>query len=729
MKKTFHFLLTAIVTVGIIGAVIQSAGPAAAQGGDPDDPIYYFPLFQYSLDSHYAYGLDGGTVEGVVIDPNDPNTIYANSWGAGIYKSTDGGETWENKSTGLRSPYIYEIAIDPENSDHILVSSYEKGVDESIDGGDNWHQTKGWPEYAVAYSIDYNPNDTSIVYAAIREQTIYDSNGHAVWWPGGVWKSIDGGENWIDTTIDNGFNGDYVYDLAIDPSNPNYIYTANHRTGVYKTTNAGGNWESIGGGLVHGDIRGVQVDNVNNRLNAGIWDGYGYSYYVLPNGPWVSVNWTNSRDLSVYEVQIDPNHPSTTYLTTASGVYRCENPSSGSACSLVAHSGDFVFDLAIDSSETHSSGYSKTLYTGLQHFAVHKSTDAGGDFSPIYNGIDANIVKSILVDPRHTDIQFISAISRGLFRTEDSAAHWSTLAHALSLRNINDIVYRPAYDDVYYVGDQNSGVYFTSDTGDSWIAGIWGLTRESVTEDRVETFTDEIPPNGAYGWMDPVDYQDLLDVQGGESLDRASTPSVTTLGFDPNNPAYMFAGKDGSGIVYSNNFGQQWTPSNIGYGTVNDSLVDPNGTSPLYLAGFNTYGVMRSTNRTSWTAMNTGLHANPYVYSLEMISPGVYLAGTNSGIYKWNGSSWIHKGLEYNSVVGLAIDPINPSSVWALVYNVGLYHSSDGGETWSLYPTDGETDRPIINTKFLSIEAFESTPGVSEFYIGSDGGGLIHFTP
>jgi hypothetical protein len=227
--------------------------------------------------------------------------------------------------------------------------------------------------------------------------------------------------------------------------------------------------------------------------------------------------------------------------------------------------------------------------------------------------------------------------------------------------------------------------------------------------------------------MDPVDYQDLLDAQGGESLDRASAPSVTTLGFNPNDPSQMFAGKDGSGIVYSNNFGQLWYNSNISYGTVRDSMVDPNGGSPIYFAGFNTYGVMRSTNRSNWSTMNNGLHSNPYVYSLEMLSQGVYLAGTNSGVYKWNGGSWVRKGLLSKSVVGIAVDPTNSNSIWAAVYNNGLYHSSDGGETWAFYdPLPEEVNRPLINTKFLS---FVAIPNTSEFYIGSDGGGLIHFTP
>ncbi len=169
---------------------------------------------------------------------------------------------------------------------------------------------------------------------------------------------------------------------------------------------------------MHEDIRGIQVDPINHRVNAGLWDGYGYTYSANGGESWVNVYWTNSKDLYVYEVQIDPNHPSSVYLTTSTGVYICENPSSEWCCSLVSDNGKFIFDVALDvNGPAFSTGKTKNIYTGIQYNAIHKSVDGGHSFDPIYKGIRANIIKSILIDPDNPDIQYLSSSGRGLFKS------------------------------------------------------------------------------------------------------------------------------------------------------------------------------------------------------------------------------------------------------------------------------------------------------------------------
>ncbi len=485
------------------------------------------------------YGLDGGTVENVLIDPQNSDVLYAGTWGNGIFKSTDAGESWTAINEGLRSAYIYEVAIDPFDSQHLLASVYETGIDQSFDGGATWDATDGFPPYAVAYSIDFNPVDSSIVYAALREATIYDSSGNAVWWPGGVWKSTNGGGEWFDAGKNNGLIEDYIYDLAIDPQHPDTIYTANHKTGVYKTTNGGGHWDNVSSNLVHKDIRGIQVDPYNsNRIYAGIWDGYGFSYSTNGGESWVSVSSTNAQDMYVYEVQVDPKHPSSVYLTTSTGVYICENPSSGSTCPLVSDSGKFIFDVALDiNGPAYSNGKTQNIYTGIQYNALHKSEDAGASFDPAYKGIRANIIQSMVIDPSNSDLQYVSSYGRGLFRTTDGGVNWTALHYTLGLKWINEIAFRPGVSDAVYVGDKYGGLYFTQDGGTSWVNGSTGISREAL--DRTEESGDQTDQAfGPYDWMDPVDYQDLMDAQPSAALDRATYPNVTAIGFDKDNNAY-----------------------------------------------------------------------------------------------------------------------------------------------------------------------------------------------
>ncbi len=134
------------------------------------------------------------------------------------------------------------------------------------------------------------------------------------------------------------------------------------------------------------------------------------------------------------------------------------------------------------------------------------------------------------------------------------------------------------------------------------------------------------------------------------------------------------------------------------------------------------YGVMASTDRVTWVAKNNGL-TNKDVYTLELLSNGVYLAGTANGVFKTinAASSWTRStGLNNIKVTDLQVDPTDSSIIWATTYE-GLYQSIDSGNSWNPYPI-----ADLLNDNLMIIVAI---PGVHEFYIGSDGGDLYHFVP
>ena len=714
MKKQTQHLLTAVIVLLII---ITTFIPANLVSGQSVPPIY-FPIFMYNEDPNYAFGLDGGTVVILNIDPTDPDTIYAGTWGNGIYKSEDGGLTWTHIINGLRSPYIYEIAIDPFDSQHLLASVYTFGVDQSFDGGETWEDTSGFPPYAVSYSIDFDPTDSQIVYTAIRTAT----QGSV--YPGGVWKSINGGISWGEvTSTSNGFyEEDYIYDLAIDPRDPRIVYTANHRTGVYRTTDAGVTWKKVSSGLVHQDIRDIQVNPVNGRVYAGIWDGYGFAYSDNGGSSWTNNSWSNGADLYVFEIQYDPEQPNNIYLTTANGVYSCLNPSAGSTCNVITSSGQFVWDLALDDhGAPASNGRTNTMYTAIQHFGVRKSVNGGVVFDPSYKGIDANIVHSVMVNPADPNIQFVSAHNRGLFRTLDGGTVWKSLYYTSGLKFINDIAARPGSVEAVYVGDTYGGIQFSLDNGDSWISGNSGLSRSVEDEVNMTSSGGGIDIN-SYGGMDPVDLQDLIDALGVMTTDRASVLNVETIGIDPDDSAKMFAGRIGGGVVYSNNGGISWSGSKLSSVNVLDSMVDTSQTQK-YLVGLENGGVKVSADRINWVDLNAGWSGRD-VFALAMESPGVYLAGTDTGVYRIdrNGSnSWVSLGLSTASVQDLVVDPTDSNMIWAATLS-GLYYGVPSGETyvWTQFDlADSNNDRMFV---------IEVIPGATrEFYIGMDGGGLYHF--
>jgi photosystem II stability/assembly factor-like uncharacterized protein len=215
-------------------------------------------------------------VGSMAIDPQNPQTIYVgtgeqdlalnNYAGAGILKSTNGGASWTSLSGpfvgpfGSDSPYcggayIGSIAVDPGNSQVLLASalfqcSIGSGLYRSTNGGTSWTEVLGTPQAPdLITGLVFDPTNGNNVYAAVGSSTSASNDG--------IWKSTNAGGNW---TIANGsgtnaFPGSAAarISLAIAASSPTTLYAgaasaASGSTsvlGVYKTTNGGGSWTQL----------------------------------------------------------------------------------------------------------------------------------------------------------------------------------------------------------------------------------------------------------------------------------------------------------------------------------------------------------------------------------------------------------------------------------------------------------------------------------------------------
>ena len=202
----------------------------------------------------------------IALDPKNANIIWVGTgenvggrhvgYGDGIYKSEDAGKTWKNM--GLKkSEHLSKIIIHPEKSHIIWVASQgplwsqggERGVYKSIDGGQNWKQTLGDNEWVGATDLIIDPRDPNLLYTATwqRHRTVagYMGGGSGT----GIYKSNDGGETWKE--LNNGLPKSNMgkIGLAISPQKPDVIYAAielDRRTGgVYKSNNQGASWEKM----------------------------------------------------------------------------------------------------------------------------------------------------------------------------------------------------------------------------------------------------------------------------------------------------------------------------------------------------------------------------------------------------------------------------------------------------------------------------------------------------
>ena len=206
-----------------------------------------------------------GSIGDIVVSPSNPNVIYVGSGeglqrpdlsvGDGIYKSTDGGTTWQN--IGLKNAQqIGGLAIDPKNENRLFVAALghpyganeERGVYRTTDGGKIWERVLYKDENTGAIQVTIDPNNSNIVYADMwaGQQGPWENGA----WNGaasGLFKSIDGGNTWkkLTTGLPTTEQGLARIGFCIAPSNSNRMYAtveAGKYGGIYRSDDAGETW-------------------------------------------------------------------------------------------------------------------------------------------------------------------------------------------------------------------------------------------------------------------------------------------------------------------------------------------------------------------------------------------------------------------------------------------------------------------------------------------------------
>ncbi len=211
-------------------------------------------------------GFFGGSIGAVAVSEWDPNVIYAGSGeetvrgnvshGDGMWKSTDAGKTWTH--IGLEdSRHIARMRIHPKNPDlvyaavlgHLFGPSQERGVYRSKDGGKTWERVLFVNENAGAVDLAMDPTNPRILYAGtwrVRRTPYSLESGGA---GSGLWKSTDGGDSWTELTRNPGLpkgtvGGIGIIGVAVSPSNPENVYAIVEAEdgGVFRSRDGGKTW-------------------------------------------------------------------------------------------------------------------------------------------------------------------------------------------------------------------------------------------------------------------------------------------------------------------------------------------------------------------------------------------------------------------------------------------------------------------------------------------------------
>jgi photosystem II stability/assembly factor-like uncharacterized protein len=254
MIKLSVFRDAAAVFALVVSALVF---PVSSQAQTPEKKTDPLKLFQYRLIGPFR----GGRVGAVAGVPSQPNVYYYGATGGGVWKSTDGGNNWENISDGyFKTGSVGAIAVADSDPNVIYVGmgeetvrgnvSHGDGVYRSVDGGRTWKNV-GLTDTRQISRIRIDPKDPDIVYVA--------AIGH-VWGPNderGIFRSRDGGKTWQKILFRNADTG--AADLIMEPGNRNTLYASLWQfrrlpwamenggpgSGLFKSTDGGDTWTEI----------------------------------------------------------------------------------------------------------------------------------------------------------------------------------------------------------------------------------------------------------------------------------------------------------------------------------------------------------------------------------------------------------------------------------------------------------------------------------------------------
>ena len=271
----FHPLFRGFI---LLACVLLSTHAEAQKNKDQFSEKLYSSL-EYRLIGPFR----GGRSAAVTGVPGEPNLFYFGATGGGIWKTKDGGRSWENISDGYFGGSIGAITVADSDHNVIYAGGGEKtvrgnvssgyGIWKSVDAGKSWSRA-GLEKSRHVPRIVVHPKDPEIVFAAVLGN-IYKPTQER-----GVYKSTDGGKTWKKTLFSNDMSG--AVDLIMDPNNPRILYASTWRvqrtpyslssggegSALWKSTDSGETWTEISSnkGFAKGTlgIIGVTVSPVNS---------------------------------------------------------------------------------------------------------------------------------------------------------------------------------------------------------------------------------------------------------------------------------------------------------------------------------------------------------------------------------------------------------------------------------------------------------------------------------
>ena len=603
-----------------------------------------------------GYSPGNGRINAITVDPNNANVIYIGAPAGGVWKSVDGGTTWNTTSDYMPHLGVSTIAVDHNNSNIVYIGTGDRdagdcpgiGILKSTDAGATWHMTgmdnstsgvavcrmlinpqnsnsiiaacgdgmwksvnagTSWTKWSGSnvqfYDVEFKPGDTTIVYATTG---------------GAFYKSTNGGSTYTNITSGLPTSCDR-YEIAVTAANSAYVYlvASNYSDdtfkGLYRSINSGTSFLTQS---TSPNILGYATDGSDNSgqgwydLSIAASPTNANEIYVGSINQWKStnggVNWTNLTDWTyppsvsgqythcdIHEL-IYPAGGTKIYTGTDGGAFYTTN--AGSTWTNISSGLGISQCYAMGGTESNAS----LIVAGMQDNGINKYTGSS-TWSQLY-GADGFVCA---VDFSNSNTLYAEVYNGSLMKSTDGGNNWNTDVQPSGQYGAwcTPYIIHPTNHNLLFMGFGD--VYKSTNGTTSWTAISSGLCPDNITS------IASAPSNANYIYA--AYNSDLYVTTNGGTSWATKTPnssmSITSITVDNNNPSKLWicgTGSSSSNVYVSTNAGNSWTDitgnlTNLGFNCI---VHQKNAVDDLYLG--TEVGVFhKDSTSANWTSYNNNL--------------------------------------------------------------------------------------------------------------------------
>jgi len=643
-----------------------------------------------------------GRVTALAIDPRNSQVVYLGAAMGGVWKTTNGGDSWTPLTEGLPSQAIGAIAIAPSNPNVVYVGTgepslgldnyYGVGLYKSTDAGKTWeHLGRDVFTGVGTVRIVVHPSNSNLVYVAtaatgVRGPTLPIR---------GIYRSTDGGRTWKVLVGCRDCMG--ASDLIMDPHDPNVLYAAFWGYGIFKSTDGGAHWSQLRQGLPDANFRNIRLAISSSNPNV-LYAGFEYHVPGRFTGGLVfkstdgGASWTWLRNAPNYctgqcwydnVVVVHPRNADYVYL-------------GGSA--------NYIWQPVFRVKEV-----------------VVRSTDGGStweDLSP--NDSPSHTlhpdVHAIAFAPSNPNVVWVGN-DGGVWRSRDGGRTWEDRNTNLSTLQFTGVSVHPADVHVVYGGMQDNNkakttgntVWQALDVGDGGFAAIDPFNPRVYYGSRYGISFQRNDNNGSA----PLDDWPVK-VQGIDKNDRALFYAPFAL--DPSTPGVLYYGT--FRLYRTTNRGDSWTPISPDLtggektrGRISAIAVAPSDPKTIYVGTSDGYVQVTTNTGATWQNVTSSILPKRWVSRIAVDprdsrvayvvfngfdthtpdTPGHVFKTTNGG------QSWqdISGDLPDIPALSLVLDPDHAGVIY-IGTDIGVFRTVDGGRHWTLFG-EGLPTTPVVD--------------------------------